>query len=406
MTGSAPDPTQHPTDPATGGSTPGPAGALPVAPATYAAAGVDIAAGERAVELIKPLVAATHRPEVLGGLGDFGGLFELDPHHRFEQPVLVAGTDGVGTKALVAQALGRFDTIGVDLVAMCVDDLVCQGAEPLFFLDYISSGAVDPAQMADLVSGVAEGCRQVGAALLGGEMAEHPGVMKPGEFDLVGFAVGVVDREDILGPSNVRNRDVLIGLGSPGLRCNGYTLARHVLLERAGRAYDSPAWPGAPVTLADELLRPSVLYTPAVLATLETARVHALAHITGGGFEGNVPRALPHEGLRAVIDRGTWPVPPIFGEIRRSGQVSDHEMARVFNLGLGMVMVVDPASADDALAALTGAGIEAAVVGRVEEGHHGLTFAGPPFWADRPDGAARPAGWADGPARSEGPDGA
>jgi phosphoribosylformylglycinamidine cyclo-ligase len=346
---------------------------------------VDIDAGERAVELIKPLVAATHRPEVLGGLGDFGGLFELDPHHRFEQPVLVSGTDGVGTKALVAQALGRFDTIGIDLVAMCVDDLVCQGAEPLFLLDYISSGSVDPAQMAELVSGVAAGCRTVGAALLGGEMAEHAGVMKPGEFDLVGFAVGVVDRDDILGPAKVRHRDVLIGLGSPGLRCNGYTLARHVLLERAGRAYDAPAWPGAPVTLADELLRPSVLYTPAVLAAIGAAEVHAVAHITGGGFEGNVPRALPHEGLRAVIDRGTWTVPPIFSEIRRSGRVAEDEMARVFNLGLGMVMTVDPATVDDALAALTGVGIEAAVVGRIDEGHHGLEFTGTPFWSDDSD---------------------
>ncbi len=376
MTGSVPDPTQHLTH---------------LTPATYAAAGVDIEAGERAVDLIKPLVAATLRPEVLGGLGDFGGLFELDPHHRFDQPVLVAGTDGVGTKALVAQALGRYDTIGIDLVAMCVDDLVCQGAEPLFVLDYISSGAVDPTQMAELVSGVADGCRQVGAALLGGEMAEHPGVMKPGEFDLVGFAVGVVDRKDILGPAKVRPRDVLIGLASPGLRCNGYTLARHVLLERAGRTYDGPAWPGAAVTLADELMRPSVLYAPAVLAAIGAADVHAVAHITGGGFEGNVPRALPHEGLGAVIDRGTWTVPPIFSEIRRQGSVTDEEMARVFNLGLGMVVVVGPASADDALAALRGAGVEATVVGRVEEGHYGVEFTGPRFWAEASDGPGGPA---------------
>ncbi len=375
MTGPAPDPTQHPTDPT---------------PATYAAAGVDIEAGERAVDLIKPLVAATLRPEVLGGLGDFGGLFELDPHHRFDQPVLVAGTDGVGTKALVAQALGRFDTIGIDLVAMCVDDLVCQGAEPLFMLDYISSGAVDPAQMAELVSGVADGCRQVGATLLGGEMAEHPGVMKPGEFDLVGFAVGVVDRNDILGPAKVRHGDVLIGLSSPGLRCNGYTLARHVLLERAGRSYDAPAWPGASVTVADELMRPSVLYAPAVLAAIGEADIHAVAHITGGGFEGNVPRALPHEGLGAVIDRGTWTVPPIFGEIRHEGRVTDEEMARVFNLGLGMVMAVDPANTDAALAALAAAGVEAAVVGRVEEGRHGVEFTGPRFWPDGSDGPDGP----------------
>ncbi len=398
MTGST-DPTQPPTDAGAAGT---PAHTLPGAvaptPATYAGAGVDIDAGERAVELIKPMVASTHRPEVLGGLGDFGGLFELDPHHRYAQPVLVAGTDGVGTKALVAQALGRFDTIGIDLVAMCVDDLVCQGAEPLFFLDYISSGSVEPAQMAELVSGVADGCRQVGASLLGGEMAEHPGVMKPGEFDLVGFAVGVVERADVLGPARVRPGDVLIGLASPGLRCNGYTLARHVLLERAGRALDAPAWPGAPVSLADELIRPSLLYTPAVRAALEVADVHAAAHITGGGFEGNVPRALPHEGLRAVLDRGTWAVPSIFGEIRRVGRVADDEMARVFNLGVGMVLMVDRAGADDAMDALRGAGVGASVVGRVDEGRPGVEFAGPGFWPDAPGGPG-------GPDAASGPDG-
>jgi phosphoribosylformylglycinamidine cyclo-ligase len=376
VTGDTPEPNPSPSDPLSPSVT--------TPPATYAGAGVDIDAGERAVDLIRPLVMATRRPEVLGGLGGFGGLFALDTT-RYDQPVLVAGTDGVGTKALVAQALGRFDTIGIDLVAMCVDDLVCQGAEPLFLLDYISSGSVEPAQMAELVSGVAEGCRQVGASLLGGEMAEHPGVMKPGEFDLVGFAVGVVERADVLGPARVRHGDVLIGLASPGLRCNGYTLARHVLLERAGRAFDAPAWDGAPVSLADELMRPSVLYTPAVRAAIESADVHAVAHITGGGFEGNIPRALPHEGLCAVLDRSTWEVPPIFSEIRRVGHVADGEMARVFNLGLGMVVAVAPESATDALAALTDAGVGAAVVGRVDEGQHGVSFAGPAFWVEDPD---------------------
>jgi phosphoribosylformylglycinamidine cyclo-ligase len=376
VTGVVPDPNQPTPDPS--------------APATYAGAGVDIDAGERAVDLIGPLVASTLRAEVIGGLGDFGGLFALDTA-RYRQPVLVAGTDGVGTKALVAQALGRFDTIGVDLVAMCVDDLVCQGAEPLFVLDYISSGAVDPHQMAELIAGVAEGCRQVGAALLGGEMAEHPGVMKPGEFDLVGFAVGVVERDEVLGPTRVRAGDVLIGLLSPGLRCNGYTLARHVLLERAGLVLDGPAWPGATVPLADELLRPSVIYTPAVRAALvavgtgAAGGIHAVAHVTGGGFEGNLPRALP-EGLRAVVERGSWPVPAIFGEIRRLGPVDDGEMARVFNLGLGMVATVDPTGVDDALAAVAGAGVDAVVVGRVEEGDRGVDFAGPGFWSDATTG--------------------
>ena len=371
-------------------------------PATYAGAGVDIDAGERAVELIKPLVAATSRPEVLGGLGDFGGLFALDTA-RYREPVLVAGTDGVGTKALVAQASGRFDSIGIDLVAMCVDDLVCQGAEPLFLLDYISTGAVDPGQMADLVAGVAEGCRQVGATLLGGEMAEHPGIMKPGEFDLVGFAVGVVERSEMLGPWRVAEGDVLIGLGSPGLRCNGYTLARHVLLERAGRTLDGPAWPGAGTTLADELLRPSVIYTPAVraavAATATTAgaggstgprgigSVHAAAHITGGGFVGNVPRALP-EGMRAVIDRSSWEVPAVFGEIRALGDVDDDEMSRVFNLGLGMVVMVGEEGADDAVGALRGCGVDAGPVGRVVAGERGVEFTGRPFWSDGDGGRA------------------
>jgi phosphoribosylformylglycinamidine cyclo-ligase len=323
---------------------------------------------------------------VLGGLGGFGGMFALDPG-RYRRPVLVAGTDGVGTKALVAQSMGRFDTIGVDLVAMCVDDLVCQGAEPLFFLDYVSTGAIDASQMTQLVAGVAAGCRQVGAALLGGEMAEHPGVMKPGEFDLVGFAVGVVERDRTLGPPRVRVGDVLIGLASPGLRCNGYTLARHVLLERAGLPLDGPAWPGATTSLGDELIRPSVIYTPAVRAAMAASDVHAAAHITGGGLEGNLPRALP-DGCRAVLDRGAWSVPPIFGHICRLGHVADDEMARVFNLGLGMVVVVAGRDADDALVALAGAGVDAMRVGQVEAGRRGVELVGPPLWpavADRPE---------------------
>jgi phosphoribosylformylglycinamidine cyclo-ligase len=360
----------------------GPSAPAAPSPATYAEAGVDIHAGERAVELIKPLVASTMRAGALGGLGDFGGLFSLDAG-KYRQPVLVAGADGVGTKALVAQATGRFDTIGIDLVAMCVDDLVCQGAEPLFVLDYISTGSVDPAQIAELVAGVAEGCRQVGATLLGGEMAEHPGVMKPGEFDLVGFAVGVVERSEVLGPSRVEAGDVLIGLSSPGLRCNGYTLARHVLLERAGLSLEGPAWPGADLSLAEELLRPSIIYTPAVRAAIAIpgpdgrSGVHAAAHITGGGFEGNVPRALP-EGMRAVIDSMAWKVPPIFGEVRRLGHVADDEMARVFNLGLGMLLMVAPETADRALDALRDAGVDAVVVGEVEEGERGVELVGAP----------------------------
>ena len=347
-------------------------------PATYAAAGVDIDAGEHAVDRIRPMVASTVRPEVLGGLGDFGGLFALATG-KYRQPVLVAGTDGVGTKALIAQASGRYDTVGIDLVAMCVDDLVCQGAEPLFFLDYISTGSVDPDQMAALVAGVADGCRQVGAALLGGEMAEHAGVMKPGEFDLVGFAVGVVERDQILSSERVRAADVLIGLPSPGLRSNGYTLARQVLLERAGLTLDSPAWDGATTSLVDELLLPSVLYTPAVLAAIAAADIHAVAHITGGGIPGNLPRALP-DGLRAVVETDSWKIPPIFREVQRLGQVDNAEMLRVFNLGLGMVVIASADSADAAVGALVDAGQDAVVVGRVEPGEKGVELVGPhPF---------------------------
>ena len=350
------------------------------APASYAAVGVDIDAGERAVDLIKPMVASTRRPEVLGGLGGFGGLFALDTS-RYRQPVLVSATDGVGTKAAVAHATGRFTTIGIDLVAMCVDDLVCQGAEPLFFLDYISTGSVEPTRMAELVSGVAEGCRQVGATLLGGEMAEHAGIMAPDEFDLVGFAVGVVERDAILGPARVVPGDVLVGLPSPGLRSNGYTLARHVLLDRAGLDFDSPAWDGATATVADELLLPSVLYAPAVRAALAVSEVHAVAHITGGGFAGNIPRSLP-EGCRAVVECGTWAIPRIFTEIRRLGRVEDEEMTRVFNLGLGMVLMVSAATADAALGALRSAGLDPEIVGRVEAGEHGVDLVGPSLWPE------------------------
>ncbi len=344
--------------------------------ATYAGAGVDIGAGERAVESIRDVVASTRRPEVLGGIGDFGGLFALDTS-KYRRPVLVAATDGVGTKAVVARQAGRYDTIGIDLVAMCVDDLVCQGAEPLFVLDYVATGAVEPDQMHQLVAGVAEGCRQVGAALLGGEMAEHAAVMAPGEFDIAGFAVGVVEHDRLLGPARVRAGDVVVGLASPGLRCNGYTLARHVLFDRAGRGLDDPAWAGASVSVADELLRPSVLYTPAVLAALSAAGglVHAAAHVTGGGIPGNLPRALP-AGTGAVLDRSAWTVPRIFTELRHLGPVADDEMDRVFNLGLGMLLVVDPAGVDAVLAALSAAGRPAAVVGHVEAGAGGVVYTG------------------------------
>jgi phosphoribosylformylglycinamidine cyclo-ligase len=342
---------------------------------TYAAAGVDIAAGERAVDLIKNAVRSTRRPEVIGDLGGFGGLFALDTA-RYAHPVLVAGTDGVGTKAQVARETGRLDTVGIDLVAMCVDDLVCQGAEPLFFLDYIAVGKLRPEEVAELVQGVATGCRLAGCALLGGEMAEHPGVMEDDDFDLVGFAVGVAERDRLLDPARVRPGDQLVGLSSPGLRSNGYALARSILFGRAGRELDKPAWVGADHSLADELLLPSVIYAPAVASVLGDVDVRAVAHITGGGIPGNLGRVLP-DTCDAVLQRDTWTTPRIFSELQRLGAVTDEEMARVFNLGLGMVLVVSPDDAQRTVALLHAAGVEASVVGEVHAGHREVHLVAP-----------------------------
>ena len=333
---------------------------------TYEQAGVSITAGEEAVERIKDKVRSTFRPEVIGDIGGFGGLFGFDAA-RYRQPVLVSSTDGVGTKALVAQAADRFDTIGIDLVAMCVDDIVCQGAEPLFFLDYIAVGRLDPDHIEQLVEGVAEGCRQAGCALIGGEMAEHPGAMEPGEFDLVGFAVGVAERDQMITGEHVRPGDVLIGLPSPGLRSNGYSLARRVLLERAGRSLDAPAYPGAHISLAEELLRPSVVYAPSIAALIRAVDVRAIAHITGGGIPGNLNRVLPAR-VDAVVERSSWESPRIFGEIQRLGDVSDVEMAKVFNLGIGMIVVVAESETYKALDVLRSHDQRAVVIGTITEG--------------------------------------
>ena len=344
-------------------------------PVTYKSSGVDIAAGEAAVERIKRHVRSTFRPEVIGDIGGFGGLFAL-PQHRFRHPVLVSSTDGVGTKALVAQAVGQFETIGIDLVAMCVDDLVCQGAEPLFFLDYIAVGKLDPDHIEQLVEGVAAGCRTAGCALVGGEMAEHPGAMEPGEFDLVGFAVGIVERDQIITGDHVRPGDVLIGLPSPGLRSNGYSLARRVLLDDARRRLDGPAFDGAHHSLADELLLPSVIYAPAVLAAQRVVEVRAVAHITGGGIPGNLSRVLP-EKVDAIVDRSTWEPPRIFGEIQRLGSVTDDEMASVFNLGVGMILAVPAEEAFRAIDVLRSQGHTGArEIGVVEQGHGRVRLVG------------------------------
>ena len=338
----------------------------PEPPLTYADSGVDIGAGEKAVELIKAHVRSTFRPEVVGDIGGFGGLFALGklPHR---DPVLAVSTDGVGTKSTIARLMSRYDTIGVDVVAMSVDDIAVQGAEPLLFLDYLSVGKVVPETVDEIVSGVAEGCRQAGCALSGGEISEHPDLMEPGEFDLVGFAVGVVERLEIL-PQGVRTGDQIIGFASPGLRCNGYSLARRALLDRRGRALDEPAWPGAHHSLGEELLIPSVIYSPAMAELRRHADVHAFAHITGGGIPGNLVRALP-DRCDGVVHRGQWDEPRIFAEIQTAGDVSDDEMEHVFNLGLGMLAVVPQDEVFRALDAVRAAGVEAWVVGEIVDGH-------------------------------------
>ncbi len=338
---------------------------------TYTDAGVDTAAGEKAVELIKEHVKSTFRPEVIGDVGGFGGLFAFAAD-RYSDPVLVASTDGVGTKSVVARLAARHRTIGIDCVAMSVDDVAANGAEPLFFLDYISTGKVVPETIDDMVAGVADGCRQAGCALLGGEMSEHGGVMEPGEFDLVGFAVGVVERSQVL-PARVGPGDAIVGFASGGLRCNGYSLARRALLEIEGRDLDGPAWPGAHHSLADELLRPSVIYAPSMLEVRRHVDVHAYAHVTGGGIPGNLARVLPSH-CDAVVRRDAWERPRVFAEIQAAGAVADDEMEQVFNLGLGMLGVVPGDAVHAALDAVRSAGHEAWVVGEVTAGHGRVTL--------------------------------
>ncbi len=329
----------------------------------YRDAGVDIDAGDEAVRRLLPHVRSTHRPEVLGDIGGFGGLVALPAGYR--EPVLVSSTDGVGTKLAVAQLAGRYDTVGIDLVAMCVDDIAVQGADPLHFLDYVSVGVLDPAIVEELVAGVADGCRRAGCALVGGEIAEHG----PGHpLDLAGFAVGVAERSAIVTGAAIAPGDVVLALPSPGLRANGYSLARAVLLRDArAELLDDPAWEGADVSLGDELLRPSLIYSPAMAALRAAVPVHGFAHITGGGLPGNVPRVLP-VGCDAVITRGSWAVPPIFTEVQRRGAVSADEMDRVFNLGVGMVAIVTPDAVPVAVATLNAHGHDAVAIGTIETG--------------------------------------
>lgn len=334
--------------------------------ASYKDAGVDIEAGERAVELMRASVRRAHRPEVLGGLGGFAGLFRLDLS-RYPQPVLASSTDGVGTKLAIARAVDRHDTVGIDLVAMVVDDLVVVGAEPLFLTDYIATGRVVPERIAAIVAGIAEGCVRAGCALLGGETAEHPGVMHPDEYDLSGAAVGVVNADSVLGPERVRPGDALVAMGSSGLHSNGYSLVRRVFA-------DTPletAFGGG--TLADELLVPTRIYARDCLALATECEVHAFAHVTGGGLADNLARVLP-ETVEAVVDRATWTPQPIFERIARTGGVAQADMERTFNLGVGMVAIV--ADADAALAALHARAVPAWTLGDVRPGEGAVTMVG------------------------------
>ncbi len=330
--------------------------------ATYRQAGVDIEAGDALVDRIKPLARATSRPGVMGGLGGFGALFDLKAA-GFTDPVLVSSTDGVGTKLRLAIETGRHGTVGVDLVAMCVNDLVVQGAEPLFFLDYFATGGLDVDQAAAVVAGIAEGCRQAGCALVGGETAEMPGMYAPGDYDLAGFSVGAAERGALL-PAGVQPGDALIGLPSSGVHSNGFSLVRRIVA-LSGAALDAPA-PFAPdMTLAEALMTPTRIYVAPLLALHRAGLLRAAAHITGGGLPGNVPRMLPG-GCHAELDARAWSAPPVFAWLARTGGVDAGEMLRVFNCGLGMVLAVsDP---DAALALLAAHGEAAHLVGRVVAG--------------------------------------
>ncbi|MHB8417993.1 MAG: phosphoribosylformylglycinamidine cyclo-ligase [Myxococcales bacterium] len=331
---------------------------------TYRESGVDIDEGDRLVELIKPHAASTHRPGVLGGLGGFGGLFALAPG-RFREPVLVAGTDGVGTKLKVAFAAGRHATVGIDLVAMSVNDVCVTGAEPLFFLDYYATSKLRAEEAAAVVAGIAEGCRQAGCALLGGETAELPGFYAAGEYDLAGFAVGVVERAEIIDGSQVAPGDCVIGVASTGLHSNGYSLARRVLLEGGSGLALAAAPPElGGLTLGSVLLEPTRIYARAIAALRQAVPVRALAHVTGGGLPGNLPRVLP-AGTRAELHRDRWLEPPIFGLIRRRGDIEEAEMARTFNLGIGLCAVVPHPSAAGALDALAAMGQPAFRIGEI-----------------------------------------
>ncbi|MCI9156174.1 MAG: phosphoribosylformylglycinamidine cyclo-ligase [Lawsonibacter sp.] len=336
--------------------------------ASYAAAGVDIEAGYKGVQLMKKHVARTQIAGVVSGIGGFGGLFAPD-FSGMKEPVLVSGTDGVGTKIRLAQLMDKHDTIGIDCVAMCVNDVICCGARPLFFLDYIAIGKNEPEKVASIVSGVAEGCVQAGCALIGGETAEHPGLMKSEDYDLAGFTVGIVDKEKMLDPGRVKAGDVILSLPSTGVHSNGFSLVRKVFnIEHAKLDEWSEELGGE---LGDVLLAPTAIYVKPVLAAIEAADIHGISHITGGGFYENIPRCLP-DGLTAKISKSALVIPPIFRLLQRLGNIPERDMFNTFNMGTGMVLVVAKEDVDKAVAALHGAGQGTRVIGEIVAGDAGV----------------------------------
>ena len=338
----------------------------------YKAAGVDIEAGYRSVELIKKCVAETNRPEVMGGLGGFSGAFSAAAFKGMEEPILLSGTDGVGTKLKAAMILDKHDTIGIDCVAMCVNDVACAGGEPLFFLDYIACGKNIPEKIAEIVKGVAEGCKMSECALVGGETAEHPGMMPDDEYDIAGFSVGVVDKKDLITGADIKAGDTLVGIASSGIHSNGFSLIRKVFEmseESLKKYYDELG-----ETLGEALLTPTRIYVKALKALKNGGvRVKGCSHITGGGFYENIPRMLP-DGINAEIRKDSYDIPPIFGLIRKIGGIEEHMMYNTYNMGLGMVLALDPADADKAVEILNAAGEKAFVVGKCVEGEKGVTL--------------------------------
>ena len=338
----------------------------------YKNSGVDIEAGYKSVELMKKYVQNTMRPEVLTGLGGFSGAFSMESFKNMEKPTLVSGTDGVGTKIKLAFLLDKHDTIGIDCVAMCVNDIACAGGEPLFFLDYIACGKNYPEKIATIVCGVAEGCKQSGCALIGGETAEHPGLMPEDEYDLAGFAVGIVDEKDIITGADLKADDVLIGMASSGVHSNGFSLVRKIfrMNEETLNTYIDELG----TTLGEALLAPTRIYVKALKSIKDAGvRVKACSHITGGGFYENVPRMLP-EGKHAVIEKNSYPVPPIFTLMAKEGNVEEHMMYNTYNMGLGMVLAVDPADVDKTMEAIRAAGDTPYIVGKITDGEKGVTL--------------------------------